>query len=86
MDELQWTYNEEWKYWALMKGTVEMVTLEPRPHYCDRGHWCAKAVGLPMYSINAQDGFPRYFMDLERAKLELSDWLTWKLICEQRPK
>lgn len=83
MESLRWTYNEQWSYWALMKGDVEMITLEKRPAYCDRGHWYAKPLGLPALWIDAQDGFPRYYMNLERAKAELSEWLQWKLVCEQ---
>jgi hypothetical protein len=52
------------------------VTLEPRPAYCDRGHWYGKVFGI---ETDHQDGFPRYFMDLERAKAEMAEWLTWRL-------
>jgi hypothetical protein len=53
------------------------VTIEPRPAYCDRGHWFAKAYG-PL-DIAAADSFPRYFMDLERAKAEMKEWLVWRV-------
>jgi hypothetical protein len=55
------------------------VWLDPRPVYCDRGHWVAGLDGFPLGLDNA-DSFPRYFMDLERAKLEMSDWLKWRIV------
>ena len=53
------------------------VWLGPRPPYCDRGHWYAGVEGIA--TIDAADGFPRYYMDLERAKAELAEWLVWRL-------
>lgn len=60
-----------------LAGAGCSVTLEPRPAYCDRGHWIGKADG-PL-DLDGQDGFPRYYMDFERAKAELHDWLIWRL-------
>lgn len=53
------------------------ITLEPRPHYCDRGNWIAKVhVGLNCPTeIDSQDGWPRYYFDFDRAKLEIEAWL-----------
>lgn len=64
-------------------GTVCYVTLEPRQKYCDRGNWIAKIFLNPTASFQArlrldldgQDGWPRYYMDYTRAKLEVEDWL-----------
>jgi hypothetical protein len=53
------------------------VTLEPRPPHCDRGKWIGKVFGLD--DIDQGDAFPRYYMDEERAKLELSTWLHHRL-------
>lgn len=58
------------------------VWLAPRPAYCDRGHWLGNVMGIA--TIDAADAFPRYYMNLERAKLEMSEWLEWRLKCEQR--
>lgn len=53
------------------------VTLEPRPHYCDRVHWIGKVFNVA--DVDDADSFPRYFMDRERARAELKDWLHWRL-------
>lgn len=50
--------------------------IEPRPSYCDRGHWYVKC-DLP--GIDAADSFPRYFMSLVAAKLETEAFLRWRL-------
>ncbi len=64
--------------WHAINGKDCYITLEPRPHYCDRGNWLAKisVTGNPdkLY-IDAADLWPRYYFDLERAKLEIEAWL-----------
>ena len=69
----------EWKqedgYWSIrIKAGVE-VTLEPRPQYCDRGNWIAKVESRIPDDIDYADFWPRYYMDFDRAKLEVEDWL-----------
>lgn len=56
------------------------IFLEKRPHYCDRGRWYAKPElrfdkDLPGTHVDGQDGWPRYYFDLERAKLEIEEWI-----------
>ena len=53
------------------------ITLEPRPHYCDRGNFIAKLHpdGELAQSIDINDLWPRYYFDKERAKLEIYSWL-----------
>lgn len=53
------------------------ITLEPRPHYCDRGNFLAKLhpIGEFVYEIDGSDLWPRYYFDEERAKLEIEAWL-----------
>lgn len=72
--------KSEWKYFLTyleITGLDCIITLEPRPHYCDRGNFIAKlfAKGNLVMEIDAQDGWPRYYFDLDRAKLECEDWL-----------
>lgn len=50
--------------------------LEKRPGWCDRGHW---KFGCELPEINDADSFPRYYMDVTRAKLEIIAWLNWRL-------
>lgn len=64
--------------WYAYRFGHHAVTLVERPHYCDRGHWVGNVLGPELY-IDHQDGFPRYFMDLERAQTEMVDWLKWRL-------
>lgn len=64
---------------TLHVGSV-YVWITPRPRYCDRGHYQAGVDGIP--SIDAADAFPRYYMNLDRAKLEMEEWLTWRLHSE----
>lgn len=76
----EWTLGAggEWNLYGPAAGFGNVhVWLTARPPYCDRGHWQASVSGLE--DIDYQDGFPRYFMDLERAKLEMADWLRWRL-------
>jgi len=56
------------------------IFLEKRPGYCDRGHYYAKPdirfdEKIPGTYIDGADGWPRYYFDLERAKLELEAWI-----------
>lgn len=55
------------------------ITLDSRPPYCDRGNFLAKcfpATSTPLaLSFDNQDGWPRYYFDRERAKLEIEAWL-----------
>jgi hypothetical protein len=56
------------------------VWMSPRPPYCDRGRWLAHVELRPdgdwrRLSLDSSDGFPRYYFDLDRAKLEIEAWL-----------
>jgi hypothetical protein len=57
-----------------------MVSLEKRRPGCDRGNFYAKVYPKPGYEfkiyIDGADGFPRYYFDETRAKLELEAWLS----------
>lgn len=66
------------KGWYEIKGKNCTIYLEPRPAYCDRGHWYAKLDHEPPLNIDYADGWPRYYFDFDRAKLELEDWLRWR--------
>jgi hypothetical protein len=55
-------------YWEVQYKNVH-ISIEPRPHYCDRGRWVAKISATEMW-LDEADCWPRYYFDLERAKLE----------------
>lgn len=63
--------------WQEMAGRDCLITLEPRPAYCDRGNFIAKLFPRGTFSleIDHQDGWPRYYFDEKRAKLEIEAWL-----------
>jgi hypothetical protein len=73
----EWNLMED-KYWEVETPQCQ-ITLEPRPVHCDRGNWIAKlhTVGGSQLSrdIDGADLWPRYYFDLERAKLEIEAWL-----------
>ena len=47
------------------------IWIEQRPHYCDRGRYVAKTDA----PIDAQEGWPRYYFNLERAMAEIEAWV-----------
>lgn len=75
--EIVFTENEEFP------GCIDITInglragyIEPRPDHCDRGRW---KFNTELPNIDSADGFPRYYMDLTRAKLEIISWLNWRL-------
>jgi hypothetical protein len=52
------------------------VTIEPRPVYCDRGRFIAKAFPRHLaLGFDEQDGWPRYYFDWDRMLAEIDAWL-----------
>lgn len=70
----KWLKQENW---SQISGRECYVSLEKRPHYCDRGNFIAKitARGQLALDLDGADGWPRYYFDEARAKLEIEDWL-----------
>lgn len=80
MDSMKWAYHCEGNgniQWHEIAGVDCTVTIESRPVYCDRGNWIAKlhVKGDLAREIDHQDMWPRYYFDLDRAKLECEAWL-----------
>lgn len=72
--------DEAWKAldgYLSFKGRECVITIEPRPSYCDRGNFIAKidARGDLARDLDGQDGWPRYYFDLDRAKAECEAWV-----------
>ncbi len=63
--------------WQEIDGKECSITLEPRMGYCDRGNFIAKLFprGKLALEIDEADGWPRYYFDEDRAKLEIEAWL-----------
>lgn len=66
----------------MIEGKNCMISLSQRPAYCDRGNWLAileiKFGRSPIkLNIDHADGWSpgRYYMDLDRAKLEIEGWM-----------
>lgn len=51
------------------------IELRARPAYCNRGNWIAGIAWFAPLSIDAADGWPRYYFDRARAKAEIEAWL-----------
>ncbi len=74
--------TQEWlqfHHYQEVIGRECTITLQERPHYCDRGAWLAKAhpkngTRLSL-DLDVSDGWPRYYFDEIRAKLECEAWL-----------
>jgi hypothetical protein len=77
--ETNWTQHIGYKE---IKGRDCTITLEKRPAYCDRGNFISKLHAKPdagdhsLLFIDEQDGWPRYYFDEDRAKLEIEAWLV----------
>jgi hypothetical protein len=76
-----WFYQEGEHGFRLaeVKGRHCLVTIEPRPGHCDRGNFIAKVFVNPGDTlklwVDDQDGWPRYYFDLGRAKAEVEAWM-----------
>jgi hypothetical protein len=68
--------------WYRLVIDGHLVWIEPRPAYFDRGRFSAQYEGS--FYITADDGFPRYYMDLETAKREMRAWLLHRIECDRR--
>jgi len=70
---LKWEFKEN-KWWEINYHGVG-ICIEPRPAYCDRGNWVAKVFEPGLLYLDSSDGWPRYYFNLTRAKLEVEDFL-----------
>jgi hypothetical protein len=73
---MNWDYVPEHRCHAL-RGRECVIALYPRPPYCDRGNWYAllDTCGKLAFDMDPADCWPRYYFDLERAKLECEAWV-----------
>jgi hypothetical protein len=70
-----WTMDEYGCNNCTFDGKL-LAWMEARPAYCDRGHW---RVVCELPDIDAQDGFPRYYMSREIALIETEAFLRWRM-------
>lgn len=67
-----------------IEGKNCVITLEPRPAYCDRGRFIAKVFMKPGKTavdldIDCSDCWPRYYFFESHAKLEVEQWLRVRI-------
>lgn len=74
-----WTLDDFncWNYHTTFEGRDVHAFIQKRPVYCDRGHYSFNIDGIPY--IDGADCFPRYFMSLDRAMIEATLWVNWRL-------
>jgi hypothetical protein len=73
----KWHHDDEYNIEEI-QGLDCHIWIQPRPSYCDRGNFLAHIEPINdvlRLGLDGQDGWPRYYMDLERAKTEIEDWL-----------
>jgi hypothetical protein len=62
--------------WQEIDGKNYTICLERRPYYCNRGNYIAKIIEVRGdFDLDGQSGWPRYYFDEDRAKLEIEAWL-----------
>jgi len=75
---LTWIQDAYGVHW--LHGRHCAIWIVKRPAYCDRGNLLAhlelRTTDPRQLQIDAADGWPRYFFDLDRAKLECEAWMT----------
>lgn len=77
---MNWRFDSDLQTWEI-RGKACMIWMQARPAYCDRGNWLAhiepqgSMKERQELSLDDQDGWPRYYFDLERAKAEIEAWL-----------
>lgn len=77
------------------------ITIVPRPLYCDRGEYqvavwptidLSRFSGdveprvLDLFTLDGQEGFPRYYFDLAIAKAEMHAWVNKREACRVAAK
>ena len=79
LTEAVWEIDEYacWNLRFMHGDQLVHAHIQTRPKYCDRGHWVFNVDGVA--ALDAADSFPRYYMDLNAAMTEATDWLNWRL-------
>lgn len=73
--DFEWTIHSQYPQCEIKAGKITMI-VSHRPVYCDRGRYNIFIEKTPdsLFGIDAEDCFPRYFFNLQRAIDELKDW------------
>jgi hypothetical protein len=68
--------------WLQINVEQALITIEPRPGYCDRGNFIVKVLprGDLALSLDSQDGFPRYYFGVQACADEVVEWMRVRQI------
>lgn len=81
-----WVYVDDRasSWWELNLKTPDVqliMTIKPRPAYCDRGNFIAQVSGWRLFNekpgiplLDHQDAWPRYYFDFWNAVMECQAW------------
>lgn len=68
--------------WLKIDVPQAMISIEARPHYCDRGNFIVKVFprGDLALSLDSQDAFPRYYFGVAACASEIHEWMRVRQI------
>jgi hypothetical protein len=72
-----WSGPPDFPHCEYIAGEECVIWIEARPGWCDRGRVRATVDcwGKLGATFDHQDGWPRYYFNLERAKAEIEEWI-----------
>ena len=70
--------------WLSVRVPQALITIEPRPSYCDRGNFIVKVFprGDLALSLDDADAFPRYYFGVRACADELLAWMQARQLIE----
>jgi hypothetical protein len=70
--------------WLTVRVPQALITVEPRPYYCDRGNFIVKVFprGDLALSLDEYDAFPRYYFGVQACADELLAWMQARHLIE----
>lgn len=90
---VDWQYVTDYGTWESMVPARDYrgdghyhIFMQARPGYCDRGRWVVNVNGDGVAPLDDQEGFPRYYFDLEVAKKEMEAWVNMRETCKAAKK
>jgi hypothetical protein len=68
--------------WLEINAGQALITIEPRPIYCDRGNFLVHVDprGDLALSLDGADGFPRYYFGVQACADEVHEWMRVRRI------
>ena len=88
--KLSWQWTEEYRTWMARIPAVDfqgsgffLIYAVERASYCDRGKWHVLVDNIGVGPLDDQEGFPRYYFDLENLKHEMECWANCREECRK---